>query len=214
MGLFSPPLTSMLRYLVRRRGTGVGEEIMWMKRKCRCCRIWVLACGFPPFCSQSCFTLSLFSPPLLSLACCPPVPHEWSCFSSTPACLGEAWSLQTDKTQTKTLNAPCAGQDPQKLHTFLRSFLFKHTWNPDIGPKRSCPQTLLVVVPHHLSRGHSLQGFLKLLNSCHGLSHTDFKLQKQIFELHCRVSWEEWNERKTGGQMPSLSVHPLFSSRF
>lgn len=65
-----------------------GDYVNVMK-KCRVCRSRVSPFGSP--------SVAPVSPPLLSLAP-PSVPHEWSCFSGTPACLGEAWSPQT---QTK-----------------------------------------------------------------------------------------------------------------
>lgn len=63
-----------------------GDYVNGLKR-CRVCRSRVSPCGSPSVASAP-----ASSPHSAS------VPHEWSCFSSTHGCLGEAWSPQT---QTK-----------------------------------------------------------------------------------------------------------------
>lgn len=63
-----------------------GDYVNGLKR-CRVCRSRVSPCGSP-----SVAPAPASSPHSAS------VPHEWSCFSSTHGCLGEAWSPQT---QTK-----------------------------------------------------------------------------------------------------------------
>lgn len=106
----------------------------WAQRDGRLCKWHEKVQGLP----QSSFSL-WFSLHHSCFSSSPPVPHEWSCFSSTPAGLGEAWKLQT---QTKHR------QKHETCHVLARE--------PALGNTSLSLLSLLISVPlRHLQLIHS-----------------------------------------------------------
>lgn len=148
----------------RERGDYVNE----MKR-CRVCRSRVSPRGSALCRSCSCFSSS-------PLPRTPLVPHEWSCFSRTPACLGEARSPQTQtKHRQKPLTCNVLAREPGLPQSLSLSLLPLFTVIP-----LSFMCTHKFLLNYQTCRNQWIADFIPLMQPPHPPS-PKFKVQKQIF---------------------------------